>query len=522
MAVRGAGLQQARAARAGRVGLELEMATARLGSLDSHPVGPFFERLALRKQRRGLAATVKSTGGRSIGVASGPVFSSIDNGFNNLESAFGPIGGPSPLNGLADMAAAELDDVLAALAEEGATFLNLSQHPLVAPDEAFYRAVRAPKPIYDYWVHHRGWDHRVGIDAKAQNGPNIDIAFSEAVRALNLALALAPALIALFANSPFEAGRVTGLKETRLTIWDRMFAEAHLPGDRRQHRLPEEPFRDLRHYLDWMLGEGTAMQIVPLRPGLDYKGMAEVARVEGDPPALAFLRGGPRRGLALSTGAAVEVAPVPEHLEFLQFSHFLDARIRWRFGLAPDLSRFSQAYAREGGLEELFAAHAVGCYIECRAAGANFPDFELVREAPEAAASVVMAPTAVMAGLIRNLEGSERIVRRWGWRGLRSLRAAAVRDAFAGEADTLSLAALCREVLEAAEDGLAADERWLLAYPRHVIATGACGADRALAALQRAGGDERARIAAVTASRIALPPELWHRRPIAPPRAALG
>ena len=75
----------------------------------------------------------------------------------------------------------ELEDIGAALAEEGATLLNFSEHPNVAIDPQYYAAVRAPKPIYDYWVMVRGWNHSVGIDAKAQNGPTTAVEVEDAI-----------------------------------------------------------------------------------------------------------------------------------------------------------------------------------------------------------------------------------------------------------------------------------------------------------------------------------------------------
>ena len=71
----------------------------------------------------------------------------------------------------------------------------------------------------------------MGIDAKAQNSPCTSVDVTQAARALNVVLALAPASIAIFANSPLENGRATGLKENRLTVWDRMFRHSRYAGD---------------------------------------------------------------------------------------------------------------------------------------------------------------------------------------------------------------------------------------------------------------------------------------------------
>lgn len=491
------------------IGVELEMVAAGGAALSSHAAGPYFRRLAERRRARGLDAVLKRIGGRDVAVATGDVFSSIDNAFNNLESGIGPLtAGPRILERLDAAINAELAEVLAVLAEENATVLNFSEHPTVDITEEFYRGMRAPKPIYDYWVGHRGWRHSVGVDAKAQNGSNVDVRPHDAIRLLNVTLALAPAFIALYANSPFESGRLTGLKENRLTIWRRMFAATRFPGDNKLRETPARPFHDMRDYLSWTFGEGTAMHIVPTVSGLDYKGMADVVRIAGDPPLLGFLAGGPAPGVLLSTGADVMIEPSVAHLEFLQFSHFLDSRIRWRFRETPGLDAFWSAFYTDGGLEDLFAGHAQCCYVEFRATGANYADAALAREADEAVlASVAISPSALIYGLATRLADAESLVRRWGWTTLLGFRDEAIAQALGAASDGCRIADLCHDVLELATDALTPAERWMLAYPRHVLDTRKTGADRALSAFERGSGDERTRIFGLMSDRVALSPE---------------
>jgi gamma-glutamylcysteine synthetase len=465
-----------------KLGLELEMPVAdRQGR--SHSVGPFFSALRDIKQRRGTEAVLKSQAGREIGVIAPLMYSSIDNAFNNLETAIGPVGGgPGGLDRLNVLVNQELADVSDALAAEGATILNFSEHPNVAIDPLYYTFVRAPKPIYDYWVLKRGWNHSVGVDAKAQNGPTTAVDFANAVSALNVSLALAPAFIALFANSPFEAGRLTGLKENRLTIWPRMFATSFFNGDRKLHVMPERAFRDLRDYFDWMFGDGTAMQTIPLMASSEYKTCATAVQAEGDPNLLAFLRASSWPGRCLITGQHVTIEPSLRHLEYLQFSQFIDARIRFGFDVAPSLEAFHDAWQQPGGLEALFAAHCSHCYIEGRAAGANFPDAALFDEyGDDIAASCVISASAMQAGLLRNLAKAEEFINQWDWKLFRDLRGAAIRSALGAEVNGLKLVDFCRWVLNLAEEGLAPEERWMLAYPRHVCDTQMTGADRAIA-----------------------------------------
>lgn len=484
------------------LGVEMEMAVARCDDGASHAVGPFFDTLCRLKTARGLPAEISHVDGRSMAVDTPLVHSSVDNAFNNLESAIGPIpagdgaDGTSALHRLDALMRWELSTVLEALAAEGAFVVNASQHPDVRIDNVYYHGIRAPKPIYDYWVRHRGWDHSVGVDAKAQNGPTTGVQPGDAVKALNVVLAAAPAFIALTANSPLEAGRPTGLKETRLTIWPRMFANARFPADLSLQALPDRPFDSLRDYFTWMFGRDTRMQAVPVEMGQrDYKGQRTIAVPEGEPSLLEFLAAPRWSARRLDTGESTSLTPALGHLEYLQFCHFLDARIR--FGLRPgiELAQFHEAWQRDGGLEELFSDWAAYTYIEGRAPGANFADAELWDTAGDVvAASITIAPSALQKGLLANLDAAWRELGRLDWTAVAALRQAAIRDGLDGRVDDLSLRTLCARVVELASDGLATDEQWMLAYPFYVLESGLGGADRTLARFERLGGDALGRL----------------------------
>ncbi|WP_187301347.1 glutamate-cysteine ligase family protein [Aureimonas sp. AU20] len=487
------------------LGVELEMPVVDLASGASFDGRELFPRLFESRRGRHEAVTPVLASGSLIGVAGPQVVSSVDNGFNNLESAIGIVGGParpgSNLNDLAGLVHRELTELVGALSELGAGIANLSQHPATPIDEAFYQAMRAPKPIYDYWRDVRGWRHETGMDAKAQNGPTTGVDAEHAVEALNLALLAAPAMIALFANSPFEAGEPTGCKENRLRIWTRMFAAPTFPGDRATHRPPVQPFEDLAHYLRWMFEGNRAMQALPLGAN-SYKGFGELARMDGDPSLFAFLRAQSWSGRRLSDGAAIEVTPDLRHLESLQFSQFSDARIRFSFGTAPTVEDFFQALA-ERKVEALFADHCQSLYIEGRAAGANFPDAELCDlDDPLVSASVAMAPSAIQKGLQCNPGSLHRLSRQLPWRDLGLAREEAVRHGLDGRAGLVSLARFARAVVEEAEEGLCPSERWMLAYPLHVLETGRNGADRALAAFERGSGSRATRLRELVTSRL--------------------
>ncbi|HRY15517.1 MAG: hypothetical protein KDJ31_08620 [Candidatus Competibacteraceae bacterium] len=498
------------------LGVELEMVVACRKDGASHCVGPFFSNLYAAKRARGEAAQIETAeDGRDIAVISALGYTSIDNAFNNLESALGPVGAATPPGGLTMLDAwirAELDAVHVALTAEGAMLVNFSEHPALAIDNRLYQRIRAPKPIYDYWVNYRGWDHQAGIDAKAQNGPNTGVAVSDAIVALNVMLTAGPALIALFANSPFENGEYSGYRENRLTLWPRMFGHARFAADDRLHRLPSRAFIDLRDYFVWMFGEGSVMQMTFCNPyNYKYKELTDAFCVEGNPSLLTFLRGERWPARRFRDGYPAQIRPSLAHLAFQQFAQFLDARIRFSFASEPSLDEFFTAWECPDGLEELFEDHFDFCYIEGRAGGANFADRELFDKAGEqVAASVLIAPSALQAGLLRNPLAAQRALARWPWEALPALRDAAMRDGLSGQAGPLSVRALCETVVELAGRELSAAEAWMLAYPLYVLRSGRNGADRALAAYEVFPGHPHERMKRLIHSREALllPPKL--------------
>lgn len=490
-----------------KLGLEMEMVVADAATGRSHAVNGYFEALARRKAARGLATQYKRVGGRIIALATEGQVSGLDNAFNHLESALGPIrGGAGGLRRLETAVRAELADVIEALAEEGALLLNTSEHPDCPLHDAFYRAVRAPKPIYDYWIEHRGWRHSEGIDAKAQNGPTTSIPVRDGARALNVMLGVAPALIALFANSPLEAGAVTGLKENRLSIWPRMFRAARYASDRRLSRPPEAPFQDLGAYFRWIYGDDTVMHTVPVTTVDGYKEAAHTARPCRAPSLQVFLASAEWPGIACDSGQEVILRPSAAHFEYLQFSPFIDARFRFRYGSTPALSELLAAWRRPGGIEDLLAGHDTDAYIEGRVPGANFPDSATLAEigAPHAA-SVVMSPAAIQAGLLANLGAAEQLLRDWGWQRLCGLRAPAIEQALE-HADVHTLAG---EVLCVARAGLAPEDRAYLGYADWVWRNRRAGADRSLEWWRSWHGDPADRLAAYAQRFRVLHPREW-------------
>lgn len=459
---------------------EIEKPVSNLVSGEPHGVSQqYFDRLGNAATLRGddwhyHDSQVKD--GYHLGVVSTSLGEQgLDNGTNLLETAL-PVS--NDLESLGRKMQEDLSTVQRALEEEGATVINMSIHPLGSTDEKSYQTYVAPKGIYPY-IWSRGWDHRAGIDAKAQNSPTTGVDAEEAADAVSIMIGLGAATVGLFGNSPVTEGKVSGYKEVRLTMWDRMMGNSRSEGDRKTARYPDARFHDLSDYIEWMFGEGTGIHFVQVQNEGDYKTSSKLITVDGDPAVLAYLAGPEWVGTVFGMNEKIVVKPQLAHLEAMQFAQFTGARIRWEFNGSLGTEEFLEAYKRHG-LEELFARGTKYMYIEGRDPGANFPDKQLVELGGEVSRSIVIAPAAIQAGLLNNLSESTRILDSYRWEDLGRLRDAAIKEGLEGRANGLSVRSLAEKVVEAAVRGLKDDQQWMLAYPRHVLQTGKNGADRFL------------------------------------------
>jgi len=401
----------------------------------------------------------------------------LDNGFNLLETSTRAVrrseGG---LLALAQIAERGCSQVWKALEADDACVLNASQHPNCSRDLNWYQRVRVPRPIYRELVEYRGWRHWEGIDAKAQNGANVQVAVVDATRALNVMIGLAAVHVALFANSPLESGCVTGLKETRLTVWPRVFQGASFSGDALLTRFPPRPFVDLGDYFRWIFRPGTVSRSVPMARRHDYKS-APTVLLDGAPSLSAFLAAKRWTGRRTDNGERVEIVPDAGHFEHSQIAQFMDARLRYRFGELPPLNELVAAWRRPDGLEGLFDAYGAIVYIEGRGPGAGFADAALLEEtdAPTAR-SLIMSPAALQWGLLQRLDDAEALMANWRWGELSALRDRAMQRGI----EDREVWRLCEEAVAIALTGLSMQERPLLDYARHVLASRRTGADRML------------------------------------------
>lgn len=491
------------------LGLELEMVVVHTTTGRSLPVRHYFESLNQRLQARMPADVLTPVllEGRCVALSCPEAEYGLDNGFNLLETSTRPVrrseGGLAALAELVDLG---LEDVLAALRADEAGVLNASQHPDCTRDPAWYRQVCVPRPIYRELVGYRGWKHWEGIDAKAQNGANVQVPVADAVRALNVMIGLAAAHVALFANSPLESGLYTGLKENRLTVWPRVFDGSRFAGDAMLTRYPPRPFTDLGDYFRWMFRPGTVSRSLPLARRHDYKS-APTVLLDGDPSLSAFLVSGGWEGRRTDNGERVRLTPDAAHFEHSQIAQFMDARLRYRLASLPALPELMSAWRSVGELEALFQAHGAEIYIEGRGPGAGFADQVLLDEAgPAVAAAMVMSPIALQWGLLQRLDEAEALMACRGWGCLGELRERALRYGM----EDPQVRELCAEVMAIAESGLQTEEQPFLEYARYVLAEGRSAADRLLDSWHAlSDGEPALRLAQVTRRHMALPPSAW-------------
>lgn len=474
-------------------GAEIEKALAQQHGQEPHCItADFFLRIAAVMSSRGHSVKIKHSDIRPDVVLGVHDYSfgeiGLDNGYNLQETATRVVETRTVASGLRELQVLLTEDlslVQAAAAAEQATVINMSIHPFGRTTPAVYRKYVAPKSIYRY-LHRRGWDHAAGIDAKAQNSPSTGVRPQDAARAATVMIGSGAAVIGVFANSPFAAGAVSGYRETRLAMWDRMMKNALSPGDRKTAAFPEAPFLTLRDYFVWMFGPGTHHHFV-VSSGGSYKSFADSAvLIKQNPSTLEYLGMSRAEGEFLHSGAPATVIPHLRDLETVQFAQFTGARVRFGFNHDRVTTRDFLSCLNKNLLEELFADGAAAfTYIEGRDAGANFPDAELRSIDRSVAESTYISPSALQAGLLNNLEEAHRYISSFPWQQLGVLREQSMRHGLEGSAGSLTVYAFTKEIIAIARRGLPRSAHGMLRYPEYVLETRQNGADRALAAYAR-------------------------------------
>lgn len=388
-------------------------------------------------------------------------YTGFDNGYNLPEMAIGPV---KNLTALHMQIRKKLRVLSRHLSGSGLVMINFSEHPFVAITPEFYQMMCLPRPIYRYWRDIRNWNHSSGIDAKAHMSPSLQVQPGRAVDALNVMLGFAPAFIGIYANSPFENGKPSGLMENRLTLWPRMFENSTYPSDK-TNACPDTYFHSLKDYFDWMYGDNIIHALPHTRA--DYKAGNDVF-VPLEPVSFNDFfasRGIEAQGLIRHEKRFIR--PTVYHQQYFQFARFPDARIRFTLKENYDPAEFFHKL-------ENFNEITRSVYIEMRAPGTNLPDRFLqdTTDSP-VAESVIISVCALMKGLLCNLDESLSHLPA----DFANLRKKAVHASMA-DSDVRRLAA---KTIEIARGGLASEETWMLAYPEHVVRTGISNGMRGLA-----------------------------------------
>jgi len=391
-----------------------------------------------------------------------------DNGYNNIELSVGPV---SDLTALNTECLNNFNKVINVLAAKGLGILNMSEHPFQPTNEEAYKKFCLPRPLYDYLNKHRNWKHIVGIDAKAQTSPCTGIKPADSIDALNIIMAYSPAFIALYGNSPFENGNVTGYCANRLSMWDKMFADTKFSGDHKITKFPLKPFESLLDYFRWMLGDGTAMYAIHKQPA-NYKYNNELFIVKDSPSLFDFIKKDKWQAKELYTGRVETICPQAFHFGYHQFCQLSDARIRFRIKDKCDIKKLNSALSNSKDFDHFFYEYAESVYIEGRIPCTNLPDSALPEDVNS---SVIISSSALQKGLLANSAKALKHLSDIDWQNIIKMRESAIISGYCDDT-----AEFCKEALSIAKEGLNRHEHWMLSYPEYTIKTGMNSAQRAL------------------------------------------
>ncbi len=463
----------------------------------------FFERLKESAQQRGTFDRVHKSDINqdiTIGIVSKDLGDQgLDNGWNLQETSL-PY--QKSLNELQQLMSLDVQTIQQSLEQEGASVINLSIHPLGKRGLKEYAAYVAPKGVYPF-IWHRGWDHTAGIDARAQNSPTTGVASEDAADAVSAVIGAGAAFVGLFANSPFEEGRRSNYKETRLTMWERMMRNAKVEGDRVTARFPAQRFRTLAEYFNWMHGRQTGIHFVIAdneKNNSDYKGIGDrILIVHQNPSVLEYLSQPSWEAVFINDiqhdfppKQTHIIKPNISHMEAMQFAQFAGARIR--YGIKDHdnfpLQEFVEACRNPNSrrVEEIFTEFARYVYIEGRDPGANFPDEEVKNAGDQIASTVIVSPSSIQAGLIKNLEEATSYINSFQWNHLKALREAAIKDGLQGKVDNVTVYDFSKQIVDIAGRGLSSQDHQLLQYPEWVLKMKQNGADRAISFVEKHKG----------------------------------
>ena len=277
----------------------------------------------------------------------------------------------------------------------GIVWLTLGRNPFIARDEMPW----VPKERYAIMRRYLPTRGTMGLDMMVSTGTvqtNFDYdSEADMARKLRVGLAAAPALIALFANSPFEAGRPSGYLSSREHIWRNTDPDRAgiLPGaleerfgyrDYAEYALDVPMFFIHRdgHYRDYAgrsfrefmekgfdgyqaTEEDWVLHLTTIFPEVRLKSYLEIRMCDSGPREMICALAALTRGLFYDQTALDDARHLLRDVQASHFPQALDGAARWGLG-ADLLDRPLREWARDlvaiaaDGLKRLNVVSALG------------------------------------------------------------------------------------------------------------------------------------------------------------------
>ncbi len=345
---------------------------------------------------------------------------------------------PSPaesLAGLHEQVEALVAEAGAALDRLGYALLGAGVHPAVRPVPEDYRALRTPRPSYDYVLEQRGWHHWSILHVSAVQEV-IDVAFDDAPRAIRVMHRLAGLMNFVLRNDPDQLGDHGGLVSMRARAWRVHVPEtARFAADRTRVVVPQQEVTSWRDYLS-LLWEAAPMLLV----GSKSSGAVWVPE---HPSFMRFLSEAPAGGWPARSISGEHVRIVPElaHAEKSDWSYMGFARIRWRWRESEDALPLLLEAWRAGRIEDFLRQQVLKLVVENRCNSAQPPGETLVS-------------VALVAGLLANLDEAEALALSEPYALWLSVLDASASEPLDARVLDRSIPELARLMLEVARGGL--------------------------------------------------------------------
>ncbi len=261
----------------------------------------------------------------------------------------------------------------------------------------FYPDLKSEKMWYRGFVRLYERGHS-GFHNIAANQPNIDLTLDEAIPAVNMANALSPLFIALFANSGAGEYKIQEHHEQREHRWN-----LWMKGEGRREKISgiaEHPFESFEDYFEYNW-------TIPL-PAV-HRGSTQYV-IDSNPEILEYLESG-KDWDALDVGPLIkpvkvrpEVQDINQSLQYI----WIQARLKLEFENDFTIEEILTAWKNKK-LRKFMEKYLNKLYLEARC----------IAQQPW---EDIIAPAALILGLIENLEKADKLAKKRTWEQWRQLR----------------------------------------------------------------------------------------------------